>query len=356
MLDIMRGLAVFLAMVDHVKVQFVPDFHHFIPLTRLATPCFIILFGAMVEIAYLKKVRSGRPLQAVRERMFARLITCWGLAILLTIAAVVSGNMDFEAGWKSVVGLGLGRFNEIFLIYAALFAVLIGILPLITRFGSASILAVACIGWALQPVWPQILGESAYPASFLLGAGNGYGPGLLPAMTFLGFGLAVGEMLTGRRGPLLPAVVLLIAVVVFAMELSHGPFEAGRRFLAHRWTNHPGYYAVGILAFAGMACTLMLAHRIKLLRRPLQVVGIAGTQTLFIYGAGNLVLNALPMTELPRAVGAPVAILFLAGLIVLALAGPSRRNALGLGLPAAWGRVYEGFRNAITGRTAPSGQ
>ena len=77
-------------------------------------------------------------------------------------------------------------------------------------------------------------------------------------------------------------------------------------------------------------------------------------QTLFVYGAGNLMLNALPMTELPRAVGAPVAILFLAGLIVLALAGPSRRNALGLGLPAIWGRVvFEGVRDAITGRMAP---
>ena len=136
------------------------------------------------------------------------------------------------------------------------------------------------------------------------------------------------------------------------MELSHGPFEAGRRFLAHRWNNHPGYYAVGIVAFAGMVCTLMLAQRAGFLKQPLRSLATVGTQTLFVYGAGNLVLNSLPMVDMPRAVGFPVAGLFLAGLIALALAGPSRRNALGLGLPAAWGRVYEGFRGAIAGRMA----
>ena len=84
LLDALRGLTVILAMMDHVKVQFVPDFHHFIPLTRLSTPSFIILFGAMIEIAYLSKLRAGKP---VRHRARAHdspgSITCWGLAVLL---------------------------------------------------------------------------------------------------------------------------------------------------------------------------------------------------------------------------------------------------------------------------------
>lgn len=39
--------------------------------------------------------------------------------------------------------------------------------------------------------------------NYILGVGTGYGPALLPAMTFLGFGIALGETLNGRRSYLL---------------------------------------------------------------------------------------------------------------------------------------------------------
>jgi uncharacterized membrane protein len=74
-LDALRGVTVILAMLDHVKVQFVTDVHVLVPLTRLSTPGFIILFGAMIEIAYLSKLRAGRTMRSVRERMASRLIT-----------------------------------------------------------------------------------------------------------------------------------------------------------------------------------------------------------------------------------------------------------------------------------------
>lgn len=60
--DALRGLIIILVMMGHLKVQF-------LPLSRLATPGFIILFGAMIEIAYLSKIRAGVDMLTIRQRM-----------------------------------------------------------------------------------------------------------------------------------------------------------------------------------------------------------------------------------------------------------------------------------------------
>lgn len=264
-LDAIRGVTVILAMLDHVKVQFLTDVHVLVPLTRLSTPGFVILFGAMIEIAYLSKLRAGRTIRSVRERMASRLITCWALAALLSLAALASGSLDFDSAWRATLGLGLGRFNEILLIYAALFAILIAILPLIARYGSVPILAVALLRWLLQPAFTAAFPDPPQLMNYILGVGTGYGPALLPAMTFLGFGFALGEALTGRRGYNLVVLIALLAIVICVSELSHGVMESGRRFLANRWTNNPGYNAVGILGFIGISACLVGAKHIPLL-------------------------------------------------------------------------------------------
>lgn len=339
-----------LAMLDHVKVQFVPDIHVLVPLARMATPAFIILFGAMIEIAYLSKLRSGTGIGRIRERLASRLITCWALACVLTAAAVVSGNLDVEVGLRSVFGLGLGRFNEILLIYAALFLFLIATLTVLASLGSVAILALALLGWLAQPFLAIAFPDPPYIMNFLFGVGEGYGPALLPALTLLGFGMALGETLTGRRGAWLPAAIVVLAALVCVSELSHGLLEAGRRFLAHRWINHPGYYAVGIMGFVCMAGALHLGARIRALHGPLRVLASIGTQTLFVYAAGNFALNLLPMTDLSRATGLCTAFLFLAWLIALTLTGPANRNRIFIGVPALWGRFYGKLRNYIAAR------
>ncbi|MDA7424496.1 OpgC domain-containing protein [Thalassococcus lentus] len=349
-LDVLRGITVLLAMLDHVKIQFVSDFHLFVPATRLATPCFIILFGAMIEIAYLAKFRAGADLPKIKHRIVTRFVTCWGLAILLSFVAVLSGNLGFQAGWQSVFGLAFGRFNEIFLIYAALFVILLAIWPVLSRYGSVPVLIIAAAGWLAQPWWGIILGEPTYASSFFLGYGPGYGPGLLPAMTFLGFGIAVGEFLTGRRGPAIAVAILVVACAVILSELSFGLMEAGRRFLANRWINHPGYFAVGIVAFAGMALTITAATKMRILAPTLDILARIGGQTLFVYAMGNLVLNALPQFDLPRVIGMPVALAFLIGLSLLALMGHARRNTAALGIPLWWSRTYARLLDSATQR------
>lgn len=351
-LDELRGVAIILAMLDHVKVQFVTDIHVLVPLTRLATPAFIIIFGAMIEIAYLSSARDSTSAQTLRWRMAQRLVTVALLFLLLTAAAVVSGNLDPLTGLQAALCLTQGRFSEIFLIYAALFALILLFWRGVLRHGSALVLIAAALGWGLWWVLNPVVEAPPYIMGFLFGIGQGYGPAILPGLTFLGFGMALGEALTGRRSAMLPALLLGLALVVVALELQHGILESGRRFLAHRWTNHPGYFAVGIVAACGMLAGLVVLERAGALRGVRRWLGRVGVQTLFIYGAGNLVLNLLPDRALPHWLGIPVAALFLGGLLVLAVAGREVRNRLGLGLPALWQRGYAPVRDAVAAMIA----
>lgn len=114
----------------------------------------------------------------------------------------------------------------------------------------------------------------------------------------------------------------LLAIVVVGSELSHGVMEAGRRFLANRWTKNPEYYAVGILGFIGISACLLVAKRFRFFELPLHVLAGIGSQSLFIYGMGNLWLNLLPIVKMSNAVDFCVVFLFLSCLIALGLLDP----------------------------------
>ena len=313
--DAVRGLAVLLAMVDHVKVQFVPDFHLLLPFTRLSTPSFIIVFGVMIELAYLSKLRAGAPISQARRRIAIRMVQCLSVFAVITLAAMVSGNLGLAEGARALAGLGPGRFSEILMIYALLFSVVLVLLPLFVRYGAYLVLGLAALGWGLKGIAAGSLDATVpYVLTFFTGIGTGYGPALLPAMTFLAFGLALGEVMTARRRKVLPAILVMLAALILSHELSNGVMDAGRRFIAHRWTNHPGYFAFGILGFSAISLFLMMVQRTPYLKHLTAGLARAGKQSLFIYGGGNLVLNLLPAFEITRAAGAGLAFGFMMAL------------------------------------------
>lgn len=92
--------------------------------------------------------------------------------MLATRLTLTSGNLDLEAGLNAATGLGLGRFNEILLINAAFFALLILALPVLARFGSLAILAVAAAGWLAQPILSVMFLDPPYLLTFVIGVGK----------------------------------------------------------------------------------------------------------------------------------------------------------------------------------------
>lgn len=344
--DALRGIALVLAFLDHVKVQFVTDVHVLVPLTRFSTPCFIILFGAMIDIAYLSKRSAGTTSSALVQRMLSRAITCFLVSAVMLFAAILSGNLSIQAGSAAIFGLGLGRFNEILLVYAGLFLIVIICIAPLIRYGSRFLLLLAILGWGIWAGANHWVDAPPYWLNFITGAGQGYGPAILPGLTLMAFGMAAGEWYRGHRSGLFVVLLAVVAAGVCLLELSGGLQDAGRRFLAHRWINHPGYFAWGI---CGVMVLFTCVRMLPVQSRVMSGLSGIGRQSLFYYGFGNIVLNLIPATDIPPMLGGLYAIMFMLALTVLTLMGGARRNQVCGGTLRPLHQLYD---NAVNGCAA----
>ncbi|HMA14592.1 MAG TPA: heparan-alpha-glucosaminide N-acetyltransferase domain-containing protein, partial [Kiloniellaceae bacterium] len=103
-IDTARALAIALAMLSHCFIHFgvwelLSDQAALLlrSFTRAATPTFIILFGMMLEIVYLKMLRRGER-QGCWVRLVARAIQCYLLYLLVVTAGILGGNLTAREG------------------------------------------------------------------------------------------------------------------------------------------------------------------------------------------------------------------------------------------------------------------
>lgn len=346
-IDSVRGLAVIMAMLSHALFQFSQDFLFLKPLTRTATPAFVILFGIMLEIAYLRKIRTGTDSARIETRLLSRMITCYVLFAAITLAAFLTDRLNARPTLKALLFLDDGHFGTILKIYAALFFIVVLLFLWIRRHGAVFILQLAIVGWTLKFLLDVSFSESPYVVSFIIGNAEGFGPAILPSMTFVAFGMAFGEWLSGRRGPLLWSLLLVLAVVVSTIALSQPGTLADIRdtWVAARWSNRPGYFAIGICSTSLFLMVFWLTWRRERPDPISRFTAVTGRQTLFVYGAGNIVLNLLPSYsgQDPVVASAFVTIFMalLLGLAWIRSVRPDWLNRLGMGIPSMVFRVYD---------------
>ncbi|HWL75013.1 MAG TPA: heparan-alpha-glucosaminide N-acetyltransferase domain-containing protein, partial [Burkholderiaceae bacterium] len=103
-LDTARALAIFLAMSSHGFIHFGvwplldSDLALLLHLfTRSATPVFIILFGMMLELVYLKWLLAGKRTDCWR-RQVSRAIQCYALYLCVVVAGVAGGKLSPHEG------------------------------------------------------------------------------------------------------------------------------------------------------------------------------------------------------------------------------------------------------------------
>lgn len=307
-IDSSRGLAVVLAMLSHAFIQFAPEVEFsgwFVAMrslvTRTATPTFLVLFGIMMELAYFRKSREGGHISIPRNRMFQRMLTCYLLYVAVTLAAVVTQKLTLAQGGLAISFQGTGRFVEILKLYVFMFLIVAITYPIGSRRGAVFYLGLAGAGWAGKLVLDMVGVEHKILLQFLLGYGDGGGPSVLPGLTLVGFGLLVGESITGRRSVLWPAAGLGLAL----MMLWYGVAEVGVKGLVWqlifelRLLNHPYYYAFGIVvAMLSLGLFRWVNHSVgaqtDLSGQRLSFAGI-GQDTLFYFGFGNIALNIVPV-------------------------------------------------------------
>lgn len=314
-LDTARALAIFLAMLAHCFIHFnvwpqLGDgilFTTVRALTRSATPTFIILFGMMLEIVYLRQLRRGER-QACWTRLFTRAIQCYLLYLCVVVAGMIGGYLSPTEGIKSALFLENAYFANILKFYSL--GLLAGIVLIEIRV-RGGVIALAAVFIGIWLIYPLIQSLPDFPyrlqklASFLIGAGSETGPAVLQGMSLVILGMYLGnaaaKLVSGepdkrsqawrQLGSLGCAVAA--AVTILFLALGSETVRDGFTGFDFRRANHPAYYLLGsTLAMTIIGICSLLAARLP--GRTLAYVNVFGTSSLFAYAFGNVVLNLLP--------------------------------------------------------------
>jgi hypothetical protein len=348
-LDNARGVAIILAVIGHAFVHF--NVYQAIPelrlLTRAATPTFLVIFGAMLEVVYFRRLAAGDR-AAVSARLVERALMCYALFVLTTAAALATGKLSVQVSLEAIAFYADGRFGNILRLYTVWLLLAPLLLLLYLRAGVWALVALAAAGWAFKGVMEGMgLGGQSYPRSFFLGLGAEYGPSVLHSLTFVVVGVVVGRCYRRREIAPLIAVALIALAVMAAMLLQHGLDELVRNFRGFdaRGANHPVYYAYGILAALSFIGALdLLARWTGFFAQP-NFLTETGQSSLFYYTSVNVVVNLLPVIRFHPAVGFVIASLFL-GLMAKISVDFTRGDTARYGLP---GRMLEGALDAAHG-------
>lgn len=315
-LDNARGVAIILAVIGHAFVHF--NVYQAIPelrlLTRAATPTFFVIFGAMLEVVYFRKLEAGQG-AAVSARLVERALMCYALFVLTTLAAFATGKLTAETSLRAVAFVADGRFGNILRLYTVWLLLAPLLLLVYLRAGIWALVALAAAGWAFKGVMEGTgSGGESYARSFFLGLGAEYGPSVLHSLTLIVVGIVVGRCYRRREIlPLVPVALLAVAVMA-AMFLYFGFDGMVRNFRAFdaRGANHPVYYAYGILAaLSFIAMFELLARHTQYFSRP-NFLNAVGGSSLFYYTSVNVVVNLLPVIRFHPALGFVIATVFLA--------------------------------------------
>lgn len=355
-LDAARGVAVMLAMLSHSFVQFGPH-NPVSPLTRLATPTFVVLLGAMLAVVYMRRIRGGMSPSEVRRRLAERSILCYVLFALITVAGFATGKMEAPEMLQALTYMSNGRFGTILKLYAVLFLIVVAILPLASRYGGSALAAVALIGWAMKVALDATGVPDLYFLDFLFGyAEGGFGPSIFPGFVFVAFGFWIGEMMSGNRSRVLPGLIVAMAALCLWITMNGVSYSEIENLVS--WTkrsgDHPDYYVFGIL---GSALTIWVCSVLVRIPALLNGLGFLGQQTLFVYGFGNILLTSLPVYRGDDAlVSAGLIAAFLLALVGLSVERLREGSLIGrvLGtLPARIMAAYTGAVDGALGRLFP---
>lgn len=318
--DFCRSSAILIAMFSHsLAASGLRDFDASGPMLAVlfiihfAAPTFIALFGAMLEVAYLSRIRSGQGAAAV-NRLMSRALQCYLLYALSVLAFYAAAGGALEDSIRAVLLFGHMPFTDIlrFYVYALLLAPLL--LAARNRFGLAPLLIVAALIQVSYPLLiaipeiPDMTGSYYihYVANALYGAASdNQVPSLIHGLSLVVFGMAVGNIATNwrsadqarRRGAVALYLVLLAAAAAATAAMWNWVAPAATiedlAFGVLRGLNHPLYYssaAVGILIAVALASYLLDVRRMGFAKPVL----FAGRTSLFTFSFGNILLFFAP--------------------------------------------------------------
>ncbi|RNB50474.1 hypothetical protein EDM22_07085 [Agromyces tardus] len=314
----MRTVAIILALFSHMMIitggwtllqdQSSDAYLAVRSITRTATPMFILLAGATVELAYTRYWRANHRYGT--RRLLTQSLKCFIALGVIGIAAVVSGMIAPVDFLLSLVAVRAIPNAEIFVFYVVFFVIAVPLVAFRVRYGLAATLALAASWWIIAELVPSPPhGSPRLAIARIFGIGDLYGPSTFHAMLLAVVGMVLADAVRNRGGKSIVrrwwlfSVCLMVAVGIVAWLVAQaGPLEVVRSYVTsseYRFTNHPGYYAVGLLAssVAFLAAYVVWA---AVFRGAVFSPGPFGGDSLIAFTAGNTAINLLvPLLPAP---------------------------------------------------------
>ncbi len=312
-LDIARTIAIILAMLNHSLIatnvwrDFFEQKPHIAFVVRLATPMFIILFGALLEVVYRKRAdRDG--LQSVTARLFERALLCWLLYVLTLAPLLWMGKISLTSAVFGALLAGKIPLSDILRYYTILFFLSPLILYARLRWGLALLLIATTTLLLLHPLVVRLPAPPpnfahygpARLADLMLGLGDAVaGPSVLHSLFFVAVGLLIGWLLSEDRSSdikvrravtwrflLLGTALCCGALATFYMGPEKVTAETAAGMVL-RNANHPFYFFCGAL---GTTIIIALCRSVRQEGPAIDRATFLGRRSLFTFSAGNAFL------------------------------------------------------------------
>ncbi len=309
--DFARSFAIALALFDHSMNDFavwsgysIENYAILKSITSSATPTFLLLFGMMLEIVYLKRLRKS-GWRIVSEKLIVRSFQCYLGFFLTALAGFVGGLLTLKATFAAMIFVGNAHFGNILKLYTFMLLLAMPILWIRHQFGIAWVLVCGFGLWAFYPILnlvPHVNNSLSIFTSYFLGFGGMGGPSILNSISIVTIGMLAGKFAQeDRPRDFLKIIIVLLAFIsLMAVWIYIGGWEELRMGIfqnIYRRNNHPAYCLFGI-SIALAVCLLFMI----LIPRQLEISGwksrllVFGRSSLMAFTTGNLVLNLTKTT------------------------------------------------------------
>lgn len=326
-LDAARSLAILLAMSSHVYADVGLGAHipseMALPLRimfQVATPVFILLFGAMLEIVYLPRFTSESKI-SISSRLVFRALQCWLLyAVSIFTLFIFDDGYSLAFSISCLLFMGNSPYTEILKFYAVALAVAPLLLWIRVRIGLVPLILVAATYQAAWPILHSLpdarhdLGMPLQVARFLkfvtgFGSPQLAGPSVLHGLTLVIAGQAFGNAVLGRRykpmdrqGLALDSsnfgrriFMLLISTIglasMGAFIIPHEVF-VGLANMSLRMNSHVLYFVIGAVSavLVSLAFIWIIDVRKMVSSRFWFMLSFFGRTSMFTFAWGNIML------------------------------------------------------------------
>lgn len=322
-IDIARAFAILLVTWKHSMASFgargaLEGWAHYSLeiMMQLATPIFLILFGAMLELVYRPRFEQGLE-RATARRLYKRSLQCYGYyALAIIVFFTVMGTYSLMSLPLVFTGFISVPYSHLLAFYTAALALAPLLILARIRFGLGTLICAALLVHFAHPIFlqlppaPELFGRDylQHMSGFIYGKGVDFiGPSLIHGLSLVCFGMLFGYGLKPTRtassalrvSTRISLIMAGVCMVIIGLSFNwQAPTASLQNLISAelRMSSHPLYFSIGVLGAIIVTWAFIALNDILrlLIGRSLQVFG---RRSLFAFGVGNILAYIAP-TEL----------------------------------------------------------